>query len=192
MVRTYREGSCEPLGRVAASLETCVEGLSGYREQFKGDRVREIEQGYACLAGASGCDAVLQCLAQVRGSGGGEAGEAAYRKCEDHDALAPVRVDEAGSRHGAATERFSQIGTSKEQPIEVCGVKGQLQWLARVRCDDGSNPFQSLEQAHASRDGNVGPGGRCGGTIDLYRVPCPEKEYEVYMDLYMCAAGEEF
>jgi hypothetical protein len=27
--------------------------------------------------------------------------------------------------------------------------------------------------------------------IDLYEVPCPEKAYEVYIDMYECGPGED-
>lgn len=84
------------------------------------------------------------------------------------------------------TQRFSALSTTKEQPVEVCEVQGQLVWLTQVQCDDGSNPYRSMSEAHNSRAGNVGPGGRCGSIVDLYMVPCPEKTYEVYMDLYVC------
>lgn len=91
-------------------------------------------------------------------------------------------------RHGSTTQRFSAITTSKSTPVEVCGVQEQLDWLTRVRCDDGSNPFPGMREAHAARAGSVGAGGQCGSIIDLYQVRCPEKTYEIYMDLYMCGA----
>ena len=28
--------------------------------------------------------------------------------------------------------------------------------------------------------------------IDLYRVTCPEGEYQVYIDIYMCGPNESF
>lgn len=96
----------------------------------------------------------------------------------------------AEARRGSSTARFSELQSSTDQAVQVCDVRGQVEWLTRVRCDDGSNPFASLEAAHESRTGNVGPGGPCGHIIDLYEVPCPERTYEVYMDLYVCAQSE--
>mgnify|MGYP000184427269 CR=1 FL=1 len=47
----------------------------------------------------------------------------------------------------------------------------------------------NIAQAHASRAGNVGPGGRCDSIIDRYEVPCAEKTYAVYVDSYVCLPG---
>lgn len=89
-------------------------------------------------------------------------------------------------RRGASATRFSTVPTKKEEPLEACGVRGSLEALLRLRCDDGSNPFKSPEEAHASRSGNVGAGGRCGSIVDVYRVPCREQTYEVFIDMYVC------
>jgi len=85
---------------------------------------------------------------------------------------------------------LTRVKTSKAQPVEVCGVVEQLRWLMTAVCPDGSHPFKGVRQAHHSRLGNVGSGGRCGTTvIDLYRVPCPGKTFMVYIDLYNCPQG---
>lgn len=56
----------------------------------------------------------------------------------------------------------------------------------RFRCDDGSNPFDGdLKKGAQSRVGNVGENST-GHIIDKYRVPCPEKVYMVFVDMYMC------
>jgi hypothetical protein len=113
--------------------------------------------------------------------------------CERPDEFGPVMVDIQlyGKRRGASAKRFSELVTTKAEPIEACGVRGSLVELVRLRCDDGSNPFGSLEEAHASRAGNVGAGGRCGSIVDLYKVPCPEKTYDVYVDMYVCVSSTE-
>jgi hypothetical protein len=82
--------------------------------------------------------------------------------------------------------------SSPAVPIEVCGVTGQTSWLVALECDDGSRPFASLQQAHAARLGNVGPGGRCGMIVDHYQVPCPSGVVDVYMDMYHCTPTESF
>ena len=104
----------------------------------------------------------------------------------------PVALAGGDDRYGEGVRSLSEAKTSKEQPIEVCSVRGQLAWLMQAQCEDGSQPFTDPGSAHASRVGNVGPGGRCESVIDLYQVPCPEGEVAVYMDLYMCRDGEEF
>jgi len=86
---------------------------------------------------------------------------------------------------------LTRVKTSKADPVEVCGVVEQFRWLMTAVCPDGTHPFKEARQAHGSRVGNVGPGGRCGRTvIDLYRVPCPGKTFMVYMDLYNCPRGK--
>jgi len=83
--------------------------------------------------------------------------------------------------------KYSQIETTKASPVEVCGVAGaENEWLAQVACNDGSHPIHSAPEAETVRVGNVGGGGRCGSIIDLYRVKCPEKSYDIYIDGYIC------
>jgi len=98
----------------------------------------------------------------------------------------------ADTRWMIAVTEVASVESTKERPVEVCGVGGELTWLVALTCPDGSHPFSSTEQAHNSRTGNVGAGGRCGTIIDLYAVPCPDKTYEVYMDMYQCMASESF
>jgi hypothetical protein len=114
--------------------------------------------------------------------------ELAKIKCERANDFSPVVLDAASypNRRGATASRFSEVPTTKEEPLEACGVKGSLEALLRLRCDDGSNPFPSREAAHGSRSGNVGAGGRCGSIVDLYQVPCREQTYKVFIDMYMC------
>ena len=89
-------------------------------------------------------------------------------------------------RSGATAQKFSKLQSTKQRPVEVCGIPQELDFLTRLRCDDGLNPYPDRRAAHRSRLGSVGSGGRCGSIIDLYRVPCPEKTYEVYIDFYIC------
>ncbi len=99
--------------------------------------------------------------------------------------------DSAGKLRWWHEERvLEEVKSSKEKPVEVCGVKGQLQWLMKAYCADGKHPFRSLREAHKSRVGSIGEGGRCGKIVDLYRVPCETKVYEVYMSLYHCTESE--
>jgi hypothetical protein len=93
-------------------------------------------------------------------------------------------------RHGADASRFSDFTTSLERPLEACGIDAALEQLARLTCNDGTNPFGGdPHQAHASRAGSMGSGGRCDAIIDLYEVPCPEGEHSVYVDMYFCGPG---
>jgi hypothetical protein len=97
-----------------------------------------------------------------------------------------LNADQVPLRRGATVAKYGDIATSKEEPIEVCSPSGQAKWLQTVSCNDGS-PGKGI-----NRKGNVGKGGLCGSIIDLYVTTCPEKTYEVYMDMYMCGPGENF
>ncbi len=105
--------------------------------------------------------------------------------CDRPEGMFGPVVREGDFLHSEATS-FADFSTSPAAPAEVCMVEGQLDFLTRVTCADGSSPFGSREEAHGARTGNVGPGGRCGSIIDLYVVPCPEASYEVHIDLYAC------
>jgi hypothetical protein len=112
-------------------------------------------------------------------------------ECNRPEQFGPVIVTESQylERHGARATKFSELATSKEQPAEVCGIEAQVNYLLDLRCDDGTNPYANFDAAHGSRVGNVGPGGRCDSIIDLYAVPCPEGNYEVFIDAYICPPG---
>jgi len=105
--------------------------------------------------------------------------------------------DEARSRRGADAIRFSDTPSSLAAPIEVCGVTGELTWLTRVACKDGTLPWgKDFTRAHDARAGSKSQKlHRCPQeemSLDVYRVPCPEQTYEVYMDMYECGPGENF
>lgn len=75
----------------------------------------------------------------------------------------------------AKAER-SPLG-SKANPVRENMPAGQLAYLARLRCSDGSRPA-------AARQGNVGMG-VYRNIVDLYRVVCPGADpVDVYMDMY--------
>lgn len=126
--------------------------------------------------------------------GGEKVSEARPPKCPSESvvSIAPVIWDDnAGHLRWWIGERLlDEVKSSKEKPVEVCGVRGQLQWLMNSVCPDGKKPFSSFMEAHQSRSGSIGAGGRCGKIVDLYRVPCETKVYEVYMSLYHCTSSE--
>jgi len=91
------------------------------------------------------------------------------------------------TRHGHDVAQFSALETSQEKPLEECGLQSVLSRLVTLQCDDGSSAFPGGPgQAHSSRVGNTGPGGRCGAIIDLYRAQCGATTYDVYADMYFC------
>ena len=101
-----------------------------------------------------------------------------------------LSVEQASRRHGLQAKTFADAPSSKDRPIEVCGIPEQRQWLMQTSCADGSKPYKSPRDVSASRQGNVGAGGRCGSIVDLYIAKCPEAQYDVYMDMYMCPEGQ--
>jgi hypothetical protein len=117
------------------------------------------------------------------------AAPSAAAECQQPEMVGPVLVPESvyAARTGRDAVRFSQLSSTKERPLEECGLRTVLQRLATLTCDDGSNPFKGeLQAAHQSRAGNVGPGGRCGSILDRYEVSCAEKTYSVFADMYLC------
>jgi hypothetical protein len=96
----------------------------------------------------------------------------------------PLRADQVALRRGTGAKTFADVRSTREDPIEVCMPQGERAWLKSVACADGSAPSAS------GRSGSVGAGGACGSIVDLYTVTCPEQQYEVFMDMYMCPPGE--
>jgi hypothetical protein len=99
-----------------------------------------------------------------------------------------VSASQYATRHAAKATKFSEVQSTAAQPAEVCGIAAGVELIATLTCDDGSNPHKGDRvAAHASRAGNVGPGGRCASIIDHYPVRCPEGSYDIYIDSYVCA-----
>lgn len=121
---------------------------------------------------------------------GAPGGEPSAADCTRPESFGPVLMspERHAHRNGARARQFADAPTTKDNPLEECGLQRSLQRLLQLTCSDGTNPFASAQAAHRSRAGNLGPGGRCGSIIDLYRVPCPEREYEIHVDMYVCAA----
>ncbi len=102
--------------------------------------------------------------------------------------IGPFRLDEAQAkaRYGANAKTYADAPTTKERAIEVCGVLASRAWLQRMTCADGS-----VAKPNGQR-GSVGTGGRCGGVIDRYPLTCPEGDFDLFIDVYMCGPGELF
>jgi hypothetical protein len=123
------------------------------------------------------------------GSASGEREPAASAECPRPSAFGPVFVskEKYQSRTGSDAKTFATLVTTKDRPMEECGIPAVLEKLAWFGCNDGTNPFGGKSRAaHASRRGSVGPGGRCHSIIDVYEVRCPETMYEVFADSYVC------
>ena len=134
----------------------------------RGDDARAANQAMGrCLLDNASCEEVAQCVVALNPYADQQDGTPTdFRTCEDRETYAPVGLSPAdfARRHGAGVTRYRDHASTAEQPVEVCGMPAQIEWLMAATCDDGSRPFANGQQAHASRVGNVGSGGRCGST----------------------------
>lgn len=140
-----------------------------------------------CLLDNESCAAIEACVATLTPDQ-----DKQFRTCEQSEVYAPVGLPRAewDKRRGAGATRFSSVKTTKDEPVEVCGIPAQMEWLLAATCDNGSRPFRDYDHAHSARVGNVGPGGACQSIIDLYEVPCPEGTYSIFIDAYVCPLEE--
>jgi hypothetical protein len=115
------------------------------------------------------------------------AGPAAPRQCGEEGAT-PVLVDKGmyEKRRGINVTKFADITTSDKEPIEVCGIDGEVEWMLRAKCKGGSSPYASGDDVNASRDSYMSRGGRCNSILDRYTVKCPEATYTIHIDRYFC------
>jgi hypothetical protein len=141
-----------------------------------------------CTSELSVCSDINACVGQIDAT-------AETRECSDHSDRA--NADAVGLPYDAwradmkrGIEKFSAVVSSKEKPIELCGVKTSNYWMSSLVCDDGSHPLTNRSDAEKSRVGNAGAGGKCGSVIDKYRVRCPERAYDVYIDSFVCPQAQ--
>lgn len=112
---------------------------------------------------------------------------------EREDGAYHVELADKKLRRGQLDKKFSNTPTSPTSPIQLCGLRSELEWLVRMTCDDGSRPWGSdLDKAHGARQGSHVPEIKdmCTKPTDLYIAPCPEREYWIYLDIYHCVPGE--
>ncbi len=179
---------CEALNTAPEDQDEtlCVEGIRRALYDRTDDAAEVATTIGLCLR--NHCDAAVECIAAARASW--DSASHRRRSCDDADTAGFVALDakQWAARTGAQAQRYSDVTTTAARPVEVCELEGQLRWLMTMRCDDDSHPFASLAEAHIARVRNVGAAGRCNSIVDLYQVSCPERSYDIYMDLYMCPA----
>ncbi|WP_156041192.1 hypothetical protein [Chondromyces apiculatus] len=77
-------------------------------------------------------------------------------------------------------------GSDKEHPALRCGPRDSYAFVASYTCADGSVPLAGdVEAGREARTGNVGENAM-GHVIDHYRVPCPEGDVALFVDMYGC------
>lgn len=137
-----------------------------------------------CAVTNQTCDTVMQCIGAVAQK---QMAHEPLRACTA-PGTGPVGVPQAefDHRNGAATKELSRTRSTKDKPIETCGFEEEAAWIAAATCSDGSTPARG--RAEEVRVGNLGRGGRCNSIIDQYRITCPERDYDVFVDAYVCAA----
>lgn len=175
-----RDGGCEAFATLKMTRDECVGELSAAADDPK--EAAFMSQTGQCVVGFQTCKDVIACLAQLGPT------ETDLRACGEDKPGKAVGVPRADwdKRNGAGVTKFSQAKSTQALPIEVCTIAGETEWLQDLACDDGSKPLDNDKGPEMARVGNLGKGGRCGSIIDLYRVQCPEKTYDIYVDGYVC------
>ena len=144
------------------------------------------------LAAATGCGGDAELVsAEAGATAGGEAPSNQNAPPPEPWAggAAPTAAAPTAPTAGYPGRRGS--GTSLEDPVLACGPMDSYQFVAgEVRCPGGGNPLGGDPEAgQQARVGNVGANSS-GHIIDLYRVPCPGGDLDVYVDLYGCPEWE--
>ncbi len=90
----------------------------------------------------------------------------------------------AARRRGTGAKTYADVDSTKEQPIEVCGLEGARVWLEKTKCPDGSVGIQG------GRFDSLGFGGRCNTMIERFKVGCPDGNLNVVFAVHFCGPGE--
>ena len=183
-LQALREQGCEWVQRFPPEFtqgNNCENSVASWLDPAQNKNATGFQKGISCWA--LDCEAAMRCTAENMGSKSARP----PRKCGE-EGTSPVMVDAStwATRQGATIKRFADANTSVHKPIEVCNIQGELEWVTRVTCNDGSNPYKTLETANNSRDSWFAQGGRCNSVLDRFSVPCPEKTYVIHIDRYIC------
>jgi hypothetical protein len=156
-----------------------------YEVESRSKDGKQLEAAGRCFVEMTSCDGLTECLTAMLGK--------ELRKCDETDSVGRrvgIPAAEWVRRNGAGATTFSGARSTRDTPIEMCGITEANVWLTTLRCDDGSRPVRSRPEAENTRAGNVGEAGRCGSIVDRYVVPCPEMKYEIFIDAYVCPLPE--
>lgn len=178
------ETVCRRMIDAAAKCGADASGLTmpACRESFANEAgAKYLKSAGRCYVEQTECAPLVECLTASQETSG-------LRACHATNNLEPVGLPRAEweRRKGAGITTFRAARSTKAAPIEICGIAEAKDWLTTLRCDDGSQPVRTFDDANDARAGNVGEGGRCGSIIDRYVVLCPEARYQVFIDSYIC------
>lgn len=184
--------------------QQCPSFLTGLMAEATNDGERAAFRGLMKdLSNAATCDSVMTAFRTADAAARRASavtpvpGHSALTQCVVRaDGAYDVSTEELKLRRGTDDKLFSDTQSTETTPIEVCAVRGELGYLLRLTCADGSRPWGTdARKAYAARKGSVSAPGRCSAqnaAIDLYDVPCPERHYAVYIDMYECGPDERF
>ena len=204
LIATPTRFRCAFLEKIGMTPQQCPSFLTGLMAEATNDGERTaFRQLMKDLTNSPTCDGVMTAF-QTADAAARRAnvstpvpGHSALTKCEVRaDGAYDVSADELKLRRGTTDKLFGDTQSTETTPIEVCAVRGEIAYLLRLTCADGSRPWGSdAHKAYAARKGSVNAAGRCSAqnaAIDLYDVPCPERHYAVYIDMYECGPDERF
>jgi hypothetical protein len=185
-MRALHDQQCGMFGELALGA-TCEQEVTGSLADTQA-RVLTMQMD-TCLAELTLCSDITACIGNASTSD-------ETRECTDHSERSagnPVGLPYATWRSvmKRGLTKFSQVLSSKHEPVELCGVSTENFWLSTLLCDDGSRPLSNRSAAEQARLGNIGNGGRCGSIVDHYQVRCPEKPYDVFIDGFVCPQPQQ-
>jgi hypothetical protein len=176
-----KKAKCGDFEAASVTADTCVAEYT----KLVAANGRYMRAAGRCLVEHDSCEEVQGCL---KTQSTYDTAQTDLRACTDPSDGRAVGISrsEYDHRNGSGTHRYSEARSTKERPIEMCGIHAANEWLVALTCDDGSHPLRDIPAAERVRVGNVGAGGRCGSIIDHYRVDCPEGRFDIFTDGYVC------
>jgi len=190
---------CKQLESVDMTKDACIAQFQASAND-PAEKAAMDEVG-RCFLDLDSCEEVINCVqaasekAAAKQPPPQDAAEEPDHACDPKWATAknrPMTIGAAGipkadwdKRNGAGVTAFKDAKSTKDKPIEMCGISAENLWLTTLHCGDGSQPV-TRTNVENSRKGSLGTGGRCGAIIDLYAVKCPEASYDIYIDAYIC------
>jgi len=185
-IRTLSNEGCKWTARFGPEFtegEVCERSLANWVDPSTPNHV-SLERTIRCWS--LDCDAAVECMRSAQNSRVPDKA----RACGDEGAT-PILVDDATwqARTGVRAKRFADVSTTIDEPVEVCNIDGEVEWMTSMTCNDGSKPYGSKAEVNESRDGWLERGGRCNSVLDRYTVSCPEATYTIHVDRYVCPAA---
>jgi hypothetical protein len=185
--RTLREAGCDWTQRFPpdfSDADMCQGSLATWVDPATPNHV-SLERTIRCWS--LDCDDAVPCMLSAQKLREPEPA----RACGD-EGTAPILVDDATwqARRGVLAKRFADVRTSVEEPVEVCGIEGEIEWMMAVQCNDGSQAYGTMAEVNDGRDSWLDRGGRCNSVLDRYTVTCPEATYTIHVDRYLCPETE--